>query len=50
MKTRLELNIAEFLAEYFLDITGAEDEFSYGLFWDSVLKVTRVYSVVLLTP
>ena len=37
MKTRLELNIAEFLAEYFLDITGAEDEFSYGLFWDTVV-------------
>lgn len=37
MKTRLELNIADFLAEYFLDITGAEDEFSYGLFWDTVV-------------
>lgn len=33
----LELNIADFLAEYFLDITGAEDEFSYGLFWDAVV-------------
>lgn len=37
MKTRLELNIADFLAEYFLDITGAEDGFSYGLFWDAVV-------------
>lgn len=37
MKTTLELNIAEFLAEYFLDITGAEDEFSYGLFWDTAV-------------
>lgn len=37
MKTRLELNIADFLAEYFLDITGAEDGFSYGLFWDTVV-------------
>lgn len=33
----LELNIADFLAEYFLDITGVEDEFSYGLFWDTVV-------------
>lgn len=33
----LELNMADFLAEYFLDITGAEDEFSYGLFWDTVV-------------
>lgn len=36
-KTVLNVNIAEFLAEYFLDITGAEDEFSYGLFWDTVV-------------
>lgn len=33
----VNVNIAEFLAEYFLDITGAEDEFSYGLFWDTVV-------------
>lgn len=33
----LELNIAEFLAEYFSNITGGEDEFSYGLFWDAVV-------------
>lgn len=33
----LMLNIADFLAEYFLDITGTEDEFSYGLFWDTVV-------------
>lgn len=33
----LMLNIADFLAEYFLDITGTEDEFSYGLFWDAVV-------------
>ena len=37
MRTRLELNIADFLAEYFLDITGTKDEFSYGLFWDTVV-------------
>lgn len=36
-RTALNVNIAEFLAEYFLDITGAEDEFSYGLFWDTVV-------------
>ena len=33
----LELNIAEFLAEYFLDVTGTEYEFSYGMFWDAVV-------------
>lgn len=33
----LELNIADFLAEYFLDITGTEYEFSYGMFWDAVV-------------
>lgn len=36
-KTVLNINIAEFLAEYFSDITGAEDEFSYSLFWDTVV-------------
>ena len=33
----LELNIADFLAEYFLDVTGTEYEFSYGMFWDAVV-------------
>ena len=33
----LELNITDFLAEYFSEIAGAEDEFSYGLFWDAVV-------------
>ena len=33
----LELNIAEFLAEYFTGITSAKDQFSYGPFWDAVV-------------
>lgn len=36
METILKLNIAEFLAEYFTGSTGAKDQFSYGLFWDTV--------------
>ena len=36
METTLKLNIAEFLAEYFTGSTGAKDQFSYGLFWDTV--------------
>lgn len=34
--TKLELNIAEFLAEYFTGSTSAKDQFSYGMFWDKV--------------
>lgn len=34
VETTLKLNIAEFLAEYF---TGAKDQFSYGLFWDTIM-------------
>lgn len=33
----LELNIAEFLAEYFTGRTSAKDQFSYGPFWDAVV-------------
>lgn len=33
---KLELNIAEFLAEYFMDRTGEKTELSYGLFWEAV--------------
>ena len=33
----LKLNIAEFLAEYFTGSTSAKDQFSYGLFWDTVM-------------
>lgn len=40
-KTTLELNIAEFLAEYFDDKTG----FSYGSFWQAInLDVISVYT------
>lgn len=37
IETTLKLNIAEFLAEYFTGSTGAKDQFSYGLFWDTVM-------------
>lgn len=33
---KLELNIAEFLAEYFTGSTSTKDQFSYGMFWDKV--------------
>ena len=36
VETTLKLNIAEFLAEYFTGSTGTKDQFSYGLFWDTV--------------
>lgn len=36
IETTLELNIAEFLAEYFTGSTNVKDQFSYGLFWDTV--------------
>lgn len=32
----LELNMSEFLAEYFMDRTGAKTELSYGPFWEAV--------------
>lgn len=38
METTLKLNIAEFLAEYFTGSTSAKDQFSYGLFWDTVMN------------
>ena len=37
VETTLKLNIAEFLAEYFTGSTSAKDQFSYGLFWDTVM-------------
>ena len=37
VETTLKLNIAEFLAEYFTDRTSANDQFSYGIFWDTVM-------------
>lgn len=36
IETTLKLNIAEFLAEYFTGSTSAKNQFSYGLFWDTV--------------
>lgn len=38
IETTLNLNIAEFLAEYFTGSTSAKDQFSYGLFWDTVMN------------
>lgn len=37
IETTLKLNIAEFLAEYFTGSTNVKDQFSYGLFWDTVM-------------
>lgn len=34
--TKLELNIIEFLTEYFMGRTGAKTELSYGSFWEAV--------------
>ena len=36
-ETTLKLNMAEFLAEYFTGSTSVKDQFSYGLFWDTVM-------------
>ena len=36
VETTLKLNIAEFLAEYFTGRTSANDQFSYGPFWDAI--------------
>lgn len=35
VKTTLKLNVAEFLAEFFMNKTGEKVQFSYGLFWDA---------------
>lgn len=35
VKTTLKLNVAEFLAEFFMNRTGEKVQFSYGLFWDA---------------
>lgn len=34
-KTVLNVNIAEFLAEFFMNRTGEKVQFSYGIFWDA---------------
>ena len=36
-KTVLNVNIAEFLAEFFMNRIGEKVQFSYGLFWDTVM-------------
>lgn len=35
VKTTLKVNVAEFLAEFFMNRTGEKVQFSYGLFWDA---------------
>lgn len=34
----LELNLKEFLSEFFMNRTGKKEEFSYGLFWDAIMS------------
>ena len=46
METTLKLNIAEFLAEYFTGSTSAKDQFSYGLFWDTVTNNSQESIIV----
>lgn len=42
---KLELNIAEFLAEYFMDRTGTKTELSYGLFWEAITDTNNRESI-----
>ena len=49
VETTLELNIAEFLAEFFMNRTGKKEEFSYGLFWDAVKDTDCRESIRLMT-
>lgn len=45
VETTLKLNIAEFLAEYFTGSTSANDQFSYGLFWDAIMSKDRCEAI-----
>lgn len=45
----LELNLKEFLTEFFMDRTGKKEEFSYGLFWDAVKDTDCHESIRLMT-
>lgn len=47
--TKLELNIAEFLAEFFMNRTGEKTELTYGLFWDAVTDTNCHESIRLMT-
>lgn len=46
---KLELNIAEFLAEFFMNRTGEKTELTYGLFWDAVADTNCHESIRLMT-
>lgn len=45
----LTLNIAEFLAEFFMNRTGEKTELSYGLFWEAVTDADCQSSIRLMT-
>lgn len=45
----LTLNIAEFLAEFFMNRTGEKTELSYGLFWEAVTDADCHESIRLMT-
>lgn len=47
--TKLELNLKEFLAEFFMNRTGAKTELTYGLFWDAVTDTNCHESIRLMT-
>ncbi len=46
---KLELNIAEFLAEFFMNRTGEKTGLTYGLFWDAVTDTNCHESIRLMT-
>ena len=46
---KLELNIAEFLAEFFMNRTGEKTELTYGLFWDAATDTNCHESIRLMT-
>lgn len=47
--TKLELNLKEFLAEFFMNRTGLKTELTYGLFWDAVTDTDCHESIRLMT-
>lgn len=47
--TKLELNLKEFLAEFFMNRTGLKTELTYGLFWDAVKDTDCHESIRLMT-
>lgn len=47
--TKLELNLKEFLAEFFMNRTGLKTELTYGLFWDAVTDTNCHESIRLMT-